>query len=272
MKRSAAVLVALLVLTSACAGTMSKNFKVYTEPADAVVTVISGPDLRSVRYRSPAVVKAEVPNEPALAAKAVLEISRDSYITRIIALRDIENGQTLNIKLERSRQPRFRLVCRLVSPAQSETLQFRDKNLSVVFSVTDQAFQMQFENLTSAPVKILWAQAQYLDAREQPQALMHSGIRFQDRNNPIPDQIVQPKAVMQVAVFPIRNVVVTGGKPPYEIKRLIPIESDAAEGLKGKTLTVFLPIGINRAIIPYAFKMQIVDVVQEEVNKQRGGI
>ena len=36
--------------------------------------------------------------------------------------------------------------------------------------------------------------------------MMHSGIRFQDRNNAIPDQFVPARASIQEAVIPISNV------------------------------------------------------------------
>ncbi|HTG00154.1 MAG TPA: hypothetical protein VK654_06160 [Nitrospirota bacterium] len=263
MKRFA-VIMGILIMATGCAGSATRSFKVYTDPPDATVTVVSGTDLKTVKYRPPAQIAVNVPKDPVLAAKAVLEVSRDSYLTRTIALRDIADGQTLNIKLEKSLQVRYRLECRLLAPAPSETLQFRDRNISASFSITDRSFQMRLENLTPGPIKIIWAQAQYVDVREQPQAVMHSGIRFQERNNPIPDQVIQPKAIVQESVFPIRNVFVTGGKPPYDIKQLLPLDSEAAEDLKGKTLALFLPLEINRAIIPYHFRMQIVNVVKEE--------
>ncbi len=267
MKRFVLVVLTMIVAAGCSSAVITKSFKVRTDPPDAAITVLSGPELNALKFKSPATIIAEEPTDPALAARAVLEVSKDAYITRTIALRDIKDGQTLNIKLEKINQVRYRLSYRLVSPAQSDTLQFRDSNLSVSFAITDQAFQMRFENLTTAAVKILWDRAQYTDARDQPYKLMHSGIRFQDRNNPIPDQVVQPRAILQEALFPIRNVVVTGGRPPYDIKKLLTLDSEAAGDLKGKALTLFIPVEVNRAIIPYSFKIQIFDAVREDVAK-----
>lgn len=264
MKRFLSSALVLFLAAGCSTGTITKSFRVTADPSDAAITVASGVDMKQVKYRSPAAITVQEPTDPALAARAVLSVSKDAYLTRTIALRDIENGQSLNIKLERIIKARYKATFQLLSPVQSDALQFRDRNIAVSLALTDQAIQLRLENLTSAAVKILWDRAQYMDEREQPHRLMHSGIRFQDRNNPIPDQSVQPRAALQQGIYPIRNVVVTGGRPPYTVKRLLPLDSEAAEGLKGKTLALFLPVEINRAVIPYNFKIQIIDVVKEE--------
>jgi len=250
-----------------CSSVVAKNFKVFTDPADSSIRVVSGVELKELKYRPPATILVEVPKDPALAAKAVLEVSRDSYQSKIIALRDIKEGQTLNIKLEKTLRDivRYKLSFRLANPVVSRELQFRDKHISIAFTIGEQGFQMSFENLGSDDVKILWDRAEYTDVNKQTQRLMHSGIRFQDRHNPVPDQLVLSRGSVQETVYPISNVYVLPQGKGYDIRPLFPLESNDAAGLKGRSIILFIPVEIDRQIIPYNFKIEITDSVKEVV-------
>jgi len=261
-----AVLVAALA-ASGCSSVVAKNFKVFADPPDSTIRVVSGVELKEQLYRAPATVTAGVPRDPALAAKAVLEVSKDNYRKKTISLRDIKEGDTLNIKLEKIPQDilRYKLSYRLTSPVASQELRFRDKNISVSFVVGEQGFEMQFENLSPYDVKILWDRSEYTDVNRQTQRLMHSGVRFPDRNNPIPDQFVLSRSSVQETVIPISNVYVLPQRKGYDIRPLFPIESDVAAGLKGKRVILFIPVEINRQIIPYNFTIEITNSVKETI-------
>jgi PBP1b-binding outer membrane lipoprotein LpoB len=265
MKRYAVLALVALTL-SGCSGVVQKNFKVFADPPDADIRVVSGTELTEKKYRSPASVTAGVPKDPALASKAVLEVSRDSYRPVIMLLSAIREGQTLNIKLEKTVQSlaRYRLSYRMVEPSMSDTLQFRDDKVAVSFTITGRSLQMRFENLSASEVKILWDRSEYTDVKKQTHRLMHSGVRFQDRNNPIPAQVVPSHASVQEAVFPIDKVTISQLKRIYEVQPLLLLDNDTAAALKGKEIVLFIPVEINRQIIPYNFKIEITDAVKEE--------
>jgi hypothetical protein len=267
MKKYILVAIAAALASSGCSGMVAKNFKVFADPPDSTIRVVSGVELKERLYRSPATVTAEVPKDPALAAKAVLEVSKDNYQQKTMSLRDINDGDTLNIKLEKILRDivRYKLSFRLVSPLVSKELRFHDKNLSVSFVVGEQGFEMHFENLSPHDVKILWDRAEYTDVSRQTQRLMHSGIRFPDRNNPIPDQYVLSLSSVQETVIPISNVYTLPKRKGYDIHPLFTLESDVAAGLKGKAVILFIPVEINRQIIPYNFKIEITDSVKESI-------
>jgi hypothetical protein len=269
MKRYAVMALVALAL-SGCSGVVQKSFKVFADPPDADIRVVSGVGLTEEKYRSPARVTAGVPKDPALASKAVLEVRKDSYRPVTLLLSSIKEGQTLNIKLEKIAQSlvRYRLSYRLVEPSASDTLRFRDDKVAVSFTVSDQSLQMRFENLTASDLKILWDRTEYTDVNKQTHRLMHSGVRFQDRNNPIPAQVVPPHASVQEGVIPIDKVIISPQKRTYQVQPLIALDSDAAAAaLKGKTIVLFIPVEINRQIIPYNFKIEINDAVKETVKE-----
>ncbi len=264
MKKYFLLAIIAALAASGCSSVVAKNFKVFAEPPDSAIRVVSGVELKERLYRSPAAITAGVPKDPALAAKAVLEVSRGNYQRKTILLRDINEGDTLNIKLEKLRDiVRYKLSYRLVGPVASQELRFRDKNISVSFAVNEQGFDMRFENVSPHGVKILWDRAEYTDVSRQTKRLMHSGVRFPDRNNPIPDQFVLSQSSVQENVIPISNVYMLPQRKGYDVRPLFTLDSDAAAGLKGKTIILFIPVEINRQIIPYNFKIEITDAVKE---------
>lgn len=267
MKKYVLIAIVAAVVASGCSSVVAKNFKVFADPPDSTIRVVSGVELKERLYHSPATITVWMPKDPALAAKAVLEVNKDNYQQKTISLRDIKEGDTLNIKLEKVLRDivRYKLSYRLVSPVVSQELRFRDKNISVSFAVGEQGFEMQFENLSPYDVKILWDRAEYTDVNKQMQRLMHSGVRFPDRNNPIPDQFVLSRSAVQENVIPISNVYMLPQRKGYDIRPLFPLESDVAAGLKGKTIVLFIPVEINRQIIPYNFKIEITDSVKETI-------
>jgi hypothetical protein len=267
MKRYAVLALVALAL-SGCSGVVQKSFKVFADPPDAEIRVVSGKELTEKKYRSPAKVTVDVPKDPELASKAVLEVRKDSYKPATMLLSAIREGQTLNIKLEKMvRLARYRLSFRMVKPSVSDTLQFRDATVAVSFIIDGRSLQLRLENLTSSDVKILWDRTEYTDANKQAHRLMHSGIRFQDRNNPIPAQLVPPHSAVQEAIIPVDLVSFSQQKKSYELRLLMPLDSDTAAALKGKELVLFIPIEINRQIIPYNFKFEITDAVKEEMKE-----
>ncbi len=267
MKKYILIAMSAALAMSGCSSVVTKHFKVFADPPDSTIRVVSGVDLKELTFRSPATITAEVPKDPALAAKAVLEVSRDSYQSKTIGLRDINEGDTRNIKLEKIvlNVVRYKLSYRLVSPVVSPELKFRDKNIAVDLTVGEKEFQLRFENLSSYDVKILWDRAEYSDESRHTGRLMHSGIRFPDRNNPIPDQLVLSGNSIQEGVVPINNVFMLPLKKGYDIHPLLPFDSDAGAGLKGKSVILFIPMEINRQIIPYNFKIEITDAVKETI-------
>jgi hypothetical protein len=252
-------------LASGCSSVVTKKFKVFTDPPDSTIRIVSGTEKHEKKYRSPALVTAEVPKDPDLEAQSILEVRKENYRPKIIPLRDIKDGETLEIKLEKESGDNapYRLAYRMVGPAESEELQFKDKTIAVSFAVDEQSFKMRFENRSPVEVKILWERAEYTDVNGQPHRLMHSGVRYADRNNPIADQRVLSHGVIEEAVIPVSSVYLSQQKKGYEVRPLFPREGDQAAGLKGKTVILFIPVEVDRQIIPYNFKIEITEAVRQ---------
>ena len=250
-----------VMLLFGCISERTKRFMLVVDPPDADIRVVSGSDLKELRYRSPAEITVGLPNNTVSEKKAVLEITKDKYKPVVLALQNIKDGDNLRIKLEKAVS--YRLKFRMLSPVSSDEIKFQDKVVSVALTVEDRQFHLNLANLTSSELKILWDRAEYTDVKNRQHRLMHSGVRYQDRNNPLSAQPVPPHGSVQEAVMPISSVVYSQQTKAYENLPLFPLDSESAAGLKGKIFYLFIPMGIDRQIFPYNFKIEIADMIKE---------
>lgn len=252
---------AFIIATATGCSTVKKEFSVIVEPADAEIRVLPGEGQAVQTYKSPATITVYVPKNPAEAAKSRMEIKRDTYKTKIIGL-DMIAEKTLKIKLDKV--VLYRLKYRMIRPVLSEDLGYRDKIVSIRIVPGERQFELKMENLTQKPLKILWDRAEYIDLMNRQHPLMHSGIKPENRNDIVQPQIIPAGGSVQESVFPKSSVAYLQGMKEYTTKLLFPVDSDTARSLTGRLFSVFLPVELDRAIIPdYNFKFEIVDVIKE---------
>jgi len=261
------IILASLFVTACPASMYAKTFTIIADPADSVISVVSGSGQKEQKFSSPAVITVDVATESARAGREILEVSKDRYKPVTIALRHINEGDTIRVKLEKTFLPQltYRLLAPAISseldsrkPIPSRNLIFRDKAISISVAISETSFQAGIKNLSDHPLKILWERSEYTDIHARRFRLMNSGVRYQDRNNPIPDQIVLPGKSIRETITPIEHVFVSSKTGKYEVKPLFGQEEVNTSGLTGKTFNLFIPIEINRAITPYNFKIQIM--------------
>lgn len=253
----------VLMIFAGCAAGVKKSFTIVSDPPDAVIKVVSGEDLKESTYSSPAEITVRMQKDSRLWPKNFVEVSRDAYKPKKILIRDIKDGQRITVSLDRI--VRYSLKHRLVSPVVSEDISFDDKMISISFSIDEQSFGMSLTNHTSLPLRILWDRAEYTDVNNRPHRLMHSGVRPQDRNNPIPAQTVPAGVTIKQALMAADSFIYNPEKKAYESRPIFPLDSDIAAELKGRVFYLFIPIEIDRQIIPYNFKIEITDAVKQGV-------
>jgi hypothetical protein len=139
------------MLLFGCISERTKRFTLVIDPPDADIRVVSGSDLKELRYRSPAEITVGLPKDTVLEKKAVLEITRDKYKPVVLALRNIKDGDTLRIKLEKavSYRLKFRLLTCTVGCDQ-----FQDKVVRLTHC-RDRRFHLNLANLTPPSSRFL---------------------------------------------------------------------------------------------------------------------
>ena len=255
------LILALAVVSAAgCAAGVKKQFTLTVDPPDAQITVITKADRPGESYHSPANISVDIPEDES-AAQSRIVISRENYKTTVLPLNSVQ-GNSIRIKLAKALQ--YRLKYSLLTPVRSDQLAFQDRILSVRIIPREQNIELRIDNLTQMPLTILWDKADYTDATHRKHRVIHSGIKWEKRGERIPPQIIPPRGTVQEWIMPESSIVYSGEKKGYVAKPLFVLDSENALALKGRTVNLFLPIELERAVIPdYSFTIVIDDVIKE---------
>ena len=250
----------VLMLATGCASGVQKSFTLIIEPSDAEITVTPGGGQPEQKYRSPANITVEMPEDPVAAAKGKVEIKRDSYKSMTILLKSIQ-AETMRLKLSKIQ---YRMKLRLIRPVPSDDLSYRDQVLAIRMIPDERHFNVKILNLAQKPIHILWDKSDYTDYLDRPHGIRPLDLKSERRDRPVARQEIPVGGSLEQTVFPVDMVTYSSEKKAYDSKPLFPLDNDSALGLKGKSFFLALPVEIDRAIIPdYIFQFEIVDVVKE---------
>lgn len=142
---------------------------------------------------------------------------------------------------------------------------FEDGMLKIIWLPTSDKFGFFLTNKTSHSIKIIWDEAVYVDESGMSKRIMHSGVKYIDRNNPQPPTTIVRGATISDIVLPTDNVYYVSGQYggwielplfPRRSAQKPEIESKA-KGFVGKDVQVLLPIKIEDVVNEYVFVFSI---------------
>jgi hypothetical protein len=149
----------------------------------------------------------------------------------------------------------------LIKPAASSSLRFSDGAVQIAFQPTRQQIGFTIANQTSAPMKIDWNSAAYVDPGGQSHRVLHRGVTLTERANVMAPTVVPPGARVTDTVYPSDYVVDTSGRYGAWTERPLFPHAPAARALKGKRFSVLLPIEVDGKVRNYDFVFLISEVV-----------
>jgi len=250
----ASILLALCGLASAAE--KQKTFNLVVDPPDASVKILSGNELREQRYHTPATITVVLPQDPGLARRAVVEITRDDYKPAVMALQSIRDGERLKIKLEKIVRDRIKFS--LLGPDPSEDLAIRDDTLSMDLTVDEKQFHVTIANRSAQTISVVWQRAQYIDTDGRPHRLLPAGIPLEERNLPFRVQTMLPGITLHQALTPVDSISFSRGTGTFQTQPLFAMH-DAGD-LTGKVFDLLIPVDIGGKIVSYGFKVKIAGV------------
>ena len=148
---------------------------------------------------------------------------------------------------------------------------FEDDLIRIVWLPTPEEFVFDLTNKTNHSIKIIWDEARYVDENGNSKRVMHSGVKYTDRNNPQPPTTVARSATVSDLVFPTENVDSVGGLyTAWGEEPLFPTSSTSgssedllakAKKYVGKSVKILLPLQIEETVNQYIFVFKVNDVV-----------
>lgn len=148
----------------------------------------------------------------------------------------------------------------MTKPKDNRELLFEDDFLRILFSISEIEIGFLLHNKTSNPIKIDWDQVSYVDVSSESHKVMHSGVKYIDREKPQAPTVLPPTAKLNDIIFPTDYVFYTSGKYGKWSRNPLFPDATKAELYKGKSFSVFIPFEINGVIKNYFFTFNIEDV------------
>lgn len=142
---------------------------------------------------------------------------------------------------------------------------FEDDYIDIVWYVDSKEFNFVLTNKSDHSLKINWDDISFVDINGKVGRVMHSGVKYTDRNNSQPATTVPKGANISDLLLPTGNVYyVSGQYGGWREKYLIPCIYKSSEEMQsgaslyvGKNMTIMMPIMIENVQNDYTFTFNI---------------
>lgn len=142
---------------------------------------------------------------------------------------------------------------------------YEDDYINIVWYVGLKQFNFTLNNKSGHSLKINWDDISFVDTKGQVGRVMHSGVKYTERNNSQPATTVPKGASISDILLPTENVYfVSGQYGGWRENYLLPCVyqtpeafNAGASSLVGKTMTIMMPIMIENVQNDYTFTFNI---------------
>ena len=142
---------------------------------------------------------------------------------------------------------------------------YEDDYINIVWYVGLKQFNFTLNNKSGHSLKINWDDISFVDTEGQVGRVMHSGVKYTERNNSQPATTVPKGASISDILLPTDNVYfVSGQYGGWRENYLLPCVyqtpeafNAGASSLVGKTMTIMMPIMIENVQNDYTFTFNI---------------
>ena len=142
---------------------------------------------------------------------------------------------------------------------------YEDDYINIVWYVGLKQFNFTLNNKSGHSLKINWDDISFVDTKGQVGRVMHSGVKYTERNNSQPATTVPKGASISDILLPTENVYfVSGQYGGWRENYLLPCVyqtpeafNAGASSLVRKTMTIMMPIMIENVQNDYTFTFNI---------------
>lgn len=153
---------------------------------------------------------------------------------------------------------------------------FKDEYIDILWDVSDCHFNFRLANLSDNTIRIPWDEVVYIDADRVAGRVMHSGIKYSDRNSSQPASVIPKGTSVSDFVMPSDNV--WWNEWSYADNNYFPgaweeiplfpqygsREDASFSDYPGKTVSIVMPIIVQDTVREYIFTFEINDLEYRE--------
>lgn len=148
---------------------------------------------------------------------------------------------------------------------------YEDDYIDIVWFVSSTQFNFELRNKSVHTIKINWDDISYVDINSNTGRVMHSGVKYIDRNNSQPPTSIPKNASISDNLLPTDNVYyISGEYGGWKEKYLLPCSFKTKEEYNliaptnvGKKMSILMPIMIENIKNDYIFEFVINELIQQ---------
>lgn len=149
---------------------------------------------------------------------------------------------------------------------------FEDEMVEIIWGVMPTQIAFELRNKTTHSIKIIWDETVYVDELGESKRVMHSGVKYSEKNNSQPPTVIPRGTTVTDMIVPVDNVSYGSGSgwkekpllPNQTLSAGSPISVDVFESIVkeyvGKTIQVLLSLKIEDVVNEYIFSFVVNDV------------
>ncbi len=190
------------------------------------------------------------------------------------------------VKVERPKETRERWgEIEKIELSEKDKYHYEDNLIDSYFLVLQDRIAFEIRNKTEHSIKLVWDEASFIDLDGSASRVMHSGVRYIDRNASQPPSVIPGKGTLSDVILPTNRVWYRKGyygtyyskaggwehlgliQPQFEIAKRAPSQTTSiaasdslktkAAGVVGKRIGVLLPLQIQGTVNEYTFWFEV---------------
>ena len=182
-----------------------------------------------------------------------------TYTSYDVSLKSVESpsnakekyGETKVVKVEQDELSKY---------------QYEDDFIKIFWYVGSEQFHFDITNKSGYTMKLNWDDMSYVDENGKTNRVMHSGVKYTDRNNSQPASVLPKNASLSDMLLPTDNVYYRSSSysSGWVEKNLFPeykyTEEAQSSPMIGKTVRIIFPIIIQDVTNEYIFEFSVDSV------------
>jgi hypothetical protein len=145
----------------------------------------------------------------------------------------------------------------MVKPWESKELIFEDQAIRIRFTLSETQIGIRLQNKMPSPIKVDWNTISYVDIAGLAHSVMHTGVRYIERDRPQVATVIPPEAMIEDAIVPSDHISYTSGSGGgWSSRPLFPALAESNLYI-GKLFSVFMPLELEGMVKNYLFSFRV---------------
>lgn len=141
-----------------------------------------------------------------------------------------------------------------ITPTGASAHRYEDGLVSAETILLNDGVGLKIRNKATSTMRLSWDEAAFIDASGAVARVMHSGVRYMERDRSQPPSIIPAGATLEDQAVPVDRVRFTSGQyGGWNTSPLLP----ASEAVPGKRFGLLIPLELEGEKLEYTFWFQV---------------